>query len=94
MTQISEIYYGEWESINKTTRRMAVPGGWLVLHGTSAYRASPSGSSSLARSESMVFPPDSRHKWEICAPKPSNTVKRLLTQDETLHASETKRENS
>jgi hypothetical protein len=55
----------KWEEITKTTSRMPVFGGWIILHSKSQCSSSPMGGVASALSESMVFVPDHNHEWEI-----------------------------
>ena len=71
---MTQMYDAKWEPINKTTWRMAVLGGWLVLHTTSATYTTSGEGATIARAESMVFVPDWGHQWAVSVPGASKTM--------------------
>ena len=54
----------EWEEIARSTYRLKVLEGWIVLHQTSR-ELSGGCEPAVALSESMCFVPDPDHNWEI-----------------------------
>ncbi|NTU49532.1 MAG: hypothetical protein HGA87_01315 [Desulfobulbaceae bacterium] len=56
----------KWEDITKTTSRMKVIGGWIVLHKSRRdIEQTYAGIIATSISESMVFIPDPNHEWRI-----------------------------
>jgi hypothetical protein len=73
-----------WEVLDEKTVRAKVIGGWILLHIQQTFATGEVGKKTdvkIVNSESMVFVPDTEHRWNILPRQVETTVHKVKSAD-------------